>query len=66
MTRNPDDSLAPRALEEDWIELVRQRVARLRYGSVQITIHDGKVTQIESIEKTRFTPPKDPSRPATG
>jgi hypothetical protein len=43
------------ALEiEPWMEIVRQRVAGLRYGSVQITIHDGRVTQVEATEKTRL------------
>ena len=42
----------------DWMEVVRQNVANLRFGSVQITVHDGHVTQIESIEKTRFVPPR--------
>jgi hypothetical protein len=40
------------------MEVVRQNVANLRFGSVQITVHDGHVTQIESIEKTRFVPPR--------
>lgn len=38
----------------DWLEIVRNNVANLRFGSVQITVHDGRVTQVESIEKTRF------------
>ncbi len=45
---SPDGSTA------DWLEVVRQNVANLRFGSVQITVHDGRVTQVESIEKTRF------------
>ncbi len=43
----------------DWLEVVRQNVANLRFGSVQITVHDGRVTQVESIEKTRFVAPRD-------
>ena len=43
----------------DWLEVVTRQVANLRYGSVQITVHDGKVTQVESIEKTRFIPAKE-------
>jgi hypothetical protein len=49
----------------EWIEVVRQNVANLRFGSVQITVHDGRVTQIESIEKIRFTPPRSESRSGT-
>lgn len=37
-----------------WLNLVREKVQSLRYGVVQIVIHDGKVTQIERTEKTRI------------
>lgn len=40
--------------EDGWLELVRRSVEGLRFGSVQIIVHDGRVTQIESVEKTRF------------
>ena len=39
---------------EPWLEVVRQKVAAIRFGSVQITVHEGRVTQVESLEKTRF------------
>ncbi|MDZ4099038.1 MAG: YezD family protein [Methylophilaceae bacterium] len=29
-------------------------IEQLRYGSVEITVHDGRVTQIERREKVRF------------
>ena len=38
-----------------WIDIVRQKVAAMRFGSVQIIVHEGRVTQVESTEKTRFT-----------
>ncbi len=38
----------------DWMEIVRKNAANLRFGSIQITVHEGRVTQIESIEKTRI------------
>lgn len=44
------------AEEQEWLEVVRKKVAKLRFGSVQITVHDGRVTQVESVEKTRFLP----------
>ncbi|AKC82843.1 hypothetical protein IMCC26134_08775 [Verrucomicrobia bacterium IMCC26134] len=37
-----------------WVEIVRQKVETLRFGVVQIVVHDGKVTQIERTEKTRL------------
>ena len=43
----------------DWLEVVRQKVANLRFGSIQITVHEGRVTQIESIEKTRIVAARD-------
>lgn len=48
----------------DWLEVVRRKVGNLRYGSIQITVHDGRVTQIESVERTRFTTGREePGRP---
>ena len=41
----------------DWIALVREKVEGLRYGVVQLVVHDGRVTQIERTEKTRLTGP---------
>jgi len=38
----------------DWLEVVRQQVGSLRYGVVQIVIHDSQVTQIEKTERVRL------------
>lgn len=40
---------------DDWLKVVRRNISNLKFGSVQITVHDGRVTQVESVEKTRFT-----------
>ena len=40
----------PRVLEE-----IAKALASLRYGSIEITVHDGKVTQIESKKKIRLS-----------
>ena len=45
----------------DWLELVRHNVESLRFGVVQIVVHDSKVTQIERTEKTRLPTVKDGS-----
>lgn len=42
-----------------WLELVREKVESLRYGVVQIVVHDGKVTLIERTEKTRLAVQRD-------
>lgn len=40
--------------EPEWLTLVREKVEGLRFGVVQIVVHDRKVTQIERTEKTRL------------
>jgi hypothetical protein len=37
-----------------WLSLVREKVETLRYGVVQIVVHDSKVIQIERTERLRF------------
>jgi hypothetical protein len=41
----------------EWLRIVQQKVEGLRYGVVQLVVHDGRVTQIERTEKTRLVPP---------
>jgi hypothetical protein len=50
---NPSVSVSP-SQSPDWIALVREKVEGLRYGVVQLVVHDGRVTQIERTEKTRL------------
>ena len=42
-----------------WLEIVREKVEGLRYGVVQIVVHDARVTQIERTEKTRIPGQRD-------
>ena len=42
------------ANQELWLETVRSQVASLRFGIVQIVVHDSQVVQIERTEKVRF------------
>lgn len=48
----------------DWLALVREKVESLRFGVVQLVVHEGRVTQIERTEKTRLarSPQDDSSR----
>jgi hypothetical protein len=41
----------------DWLEVVRQHVESLRYGVVQIVVHDSLVTQIDKTERVRLDKP---------
>ncbi|MDB6140324.1 MAG: hypothetical protein JWO94_3396 [Verrucomicrobiaceae bacterium] len=49
---------------ESWLDIVKQKVGAMRFGSVQIVVHEGRVTQVESTEKTRLTnePPNNTRR----
>jgi hypothetical protein len=38
----------------EWLAVVREKIEGLRFGVVQIVVHDSKVTQIERTEKTRI------------
>jgi hypothetical protein len=37
-----------------WLELVVQNVRSLRYGVVEIVVHDSRVIQIEKTERVRL------------
>ena len=41
--------------DEQVIQRVLASLQGLKYGSIQITVHAGKVTQVDKIERTRFT-----------
>lgn len=56
MSTTADTSLSQQSA---WLDIVRQKVESLRFGVVQIVVHDGKVTQIERTEKTRLAGQRD-------
>lgn len=37
-----------------WEEIVRQQVQSMRFGVVQIVVHEGRVVQIDRTEKVRL------------
>jgi hypothetical protein len=39
--------------QESWERAVREAIRSLRFGSVVVVVHEGKVTQIEKREKIR-------------
>ena len=41
--------------DQNWQEIVRQHVESLRFGTVEIIIHDSHVIQIEKTERVRLT-----------
>jgi hypothetical protein len=44
--------------KQDWLEVVRRQVDSLRYGTVEIVVHDSQVTQIEKTERVRLDKPR--------
>jgi hypothetical protein len=52
----------PRAGHPDHEEAVLRAVREVRYGSVEVTIHDGRIVQIERKEKQRFENRFQPDR----
>jgi hypothetical protein len=41
-------------LEPSWVRLVQGQVEAMRFGVVQIVVHDSRVVQIERTEKLRL------------
>lgn len=52
-------------ISTDVLSELIQEIQSLRYGSVEITVHDGRITQIEKREKVRFSENK-PTSTASG
>ena len=50
---NMSQEIQSRASNEVIQEIIRS-IDLLRFGSIEITVHDGRVTQIERREKVRF------------
>jgi len=43
-----------------WLERIAESIAGLKYGHVQITVHDGKIVQIDRLERRRFEASGEP------
>ena len=41
-------------IEAAWLDLVRRQVASLRFGVVQIVVHESRVVQVERTERIRL------------
>lgn len=54
MDRNEKGSAKGPALPEA-LAVVSEALGRLRYGAIQLTVHDGKVMQIDVTERKRLT-----------
>ena len=52
--KNDTDRVGRVELNPSWLDLVRHQVGSLRFGTVLITVHDGRVVQVEKNEKLRL------------
>jgi len=43
-------------MEDKWKTILDESINGLRYGSIEIVIHDGRITQIERRERFRTIP----------
>lgn len=58
MTDTSGPSLEPSATShlEESLASVRAALAQVKYGSIALTIHEGRVVQIDVTEKRRLKP----------
>ena len=59
-TSSTNSDPKPDLAAPDWLGVVTTKVRALRFGVVQITVHEGRVTQVEVAERTRFPSPPAP------
>lgn len=45
------------------VQEILRTIEQLRFGSIEITVHEGRVTQIERREKIRFTQERNSLKP---
>lgn len=45
---------ADRPAEDPALAAIRESLGRLRFGSIAVTVHDGRVVQLDITEKRRF------------
>lgn len=54
-TRALDESL--KGVPGEVLDALTRLVRDIRFGSIEIVVHEGRITQIERREKLRFAPP---------
>ena len=51
-----ENEVVANANDQQWLQTVRRQVGSLRFGVVQVVVHDSRVVQIEKTEKIRVEP----------
>jgi hypothetical protein len=55
MAKDDNDVAQPSGVLNAALDVVGDALARLRYGAINLVIHDGKVVQIDVTERKRLT-----------
>lgn len=53
----------PLEVDDVWQEKILNQVSGLQYGQVIITVHDGRIVQIDRTERTRYDTPAQKQAP---
>lgn len=48
------DQIQPALLDDELFAEIKQQLALLRYGSLEISVHNGQIVQLERREKKRW------------
>ena len=58
MNKTPNKADESAGEKPGWLEIVRRQVGSLRFGVVQIVVHESHVTQIDKTERVRLERPR--------
>jgi hypothetical protein len=47
-------SASPLVPADEALAAIRAHLERIRFGSIEITVHDGRIVQLDVTEKTRI------------
>jgi len=50
---------------EEWLTRIKEAVEGLRYGTVQIVVHDGRIVQIDRTERYRYESSSGAGKPGS-
>lgn len=54
----------PLEVDQQWLERIVDQVSGISYGHVTITVHDGRIVQIDRTERTRYEGPSQKQAPS--
>jgi hypothetical protein len=55
MKMKTEDAEQETTSEPRWLEVIRESIGKMRFGTVQVVVHEGRVTQVDATHRTRLT-----------